>query len=82
MESHPIYMQPNLLVDYLKHQKNCYLFLDIDGTLSDFTLNPKDSIVPYSTLSILRELQKHGIVVAIVTGRSLVEARSLLAGYS
>lgn len=79
MESHPIYMQPNLLVDYLKHQKNCYLFLDIDGTLSDFTLNPKDSIVPYSTLSILRELQKHGIVVAIVTGRSLVEARSLLA---
>ena len=79
MEKHPIYMQPNLLADYLKHQKNCYLFLDIDGTLSDFTLNPKDSFVPYSTLSILGELQKHGIVVAIVTGRSLVEARKLLA---
>lgn len=79
MNAYPIYMHPNTLIDYLAHQKNCYLFLDIDGTLSDFTINPKDSIVPYSTLSILQELQNHGIVVAIVTGRSLTEARELLA---
>lgn len=79
MNTYPIYMKPNLLTDYLAYQKNCYLFLDIDGTLSDFTINPKDSFVPYSTLSILQELQNHGIVISIVTGRSLTEARELLA---
>ncbi|WP_201599135.1 trehalose-phosphatase [Psychrobacter vallis] len=79
MNTYPICMQPDLLIEYLAYQKNCYLFLDIDGTLSGFKINPKDSIVLYSTLSILQELQNHGIVIAIVTGCSLTEARELLS---
>lgn len=79
MCKHPIHIQPNLLIDLLDYQRNYYLFLDIDGTLSYFTINPKDSSIPYSTLSILQELQNEGINVVIVTGRSLDEAKKLLS---
>ncbi|WP_296244320.1 MULTISPECIES: trehalose-phosphatase [unclassified Psychrobacter] len=75
----PIYITPNHFVDYLSHQQRYCLFLDIDGTLADFTLNPKDSFIPPATLTLLRNIQNHGIKVVAVSGRSLTEAKQMLS---
>ena len=75
----PIYILPKNFADYLCPQQNYYLFLDIDGTLADFTLNPKDSVIPTSTLTLLQKIQSHGVKLAVVTGRSLAEARQMLS---
>lgn len=78
LDKSPKYLQPNHLADYLSTQQNYALFLDIDGTLADFTLNPKDSFIPESTLALLQEIQNHGVQIAIVTGRNLTEAKTML----
>ena len=75
----PIYISPKNFADYLSHQQGYCLFLDIDGTLADFTLNPKDSVIPTSTLTLLQKIQTHGVKIAAVTGRSLAEARLMLS---
>ena len=75
----PIYIPPKNFADYLSHQQGYCLFLDIDGTLADFTLNPKDSVIPTSTLTLLQKIQTHGVKIAAVTGRSLAEARQMLS---
>ena len=79
LDKSPKYLQPNHFADYLSPQQNYALFLDIDGTLADFTLNPKDSLIPVSTLALLQEIQNHGVQIAIVTGRSLAEAKAMLS---
>jgi trehalose 6-phosphate phosphatase len=78
----PIYIPPKKFADYLSHQQGYCLFLDIDGTLADFTLNPKDSVIPNSTIKILQKIQDHGVKIAAVTGRSLAEARQMLSPLS
>ncbi len=75
----PIYIPPKNFADYLSHQQGYCLFLDIDGTLADFTLNPRDSVIPTSTLTLLQKIQTHGVKIAAVTGRSLAEARQMLS---
>lgn len=75
----PIYLEAENFADYLSHQQEYCLFLDIDGTLADFTLNPKDSIVPNATLTLLQKIQNHGVKIVIVTGRSLTEAKQMLS---
>ena len=55
------------------------LFLDIDGTLAEFTLDPKDTVIPKTTLMLLQQIQACGVPIAVVTGRSLSEARQLLS---
>ncbi|MGR3898979.1 trehalose-phosphatase [Psychrobacter sp. 1176_08] len=79
LDMSPIYIQPNNFADYLSNQQSYYLFLDIDGTLADFTLDPKDSVIPSTTLTILQKIQGYGVKIAIVTGRSLAEARQMLS---
>ena len=79
LDTSSIYIQPNKFADYLSYQQSYCLFLDIDGTLADFALNPKDSVIPYTTLTLLKKIQNHGVKIAIVTGRSLVEARKMLS---
>lgn len=74
----PIYIPPKNFADYLSYQQEYCLFLDIDGTLADFTLNPKDSVIPTSTLTLLQKIQTHGVKIAAVTGRSLAEAKQML----
>ena len=74
----PTYIQPKDFADYLSHQQKYCLFLDIDGTLADFTLNPKESVIPNQTLTLLQDIQNYGVKVAVVTGRSLLEARQML----
>ncbi|WP_227500816.1 trehalose-phosphatase [Psychrobacter aquaticus] len=75
----PIYIQPNNFADYLSNQQEYCLFLDIDGTLANFTLNPKDSVIPSSTLVLLQKIQSHGVKIAAITGRSLIEAKQMLS---
>ncbi|HCN16899.1 MULTISPECIES: trehalose-phosphatase [Psychrobacter] len=77
--STPSYIPPNTFADYLSNQYRYCLFLDMDGTLADFTLNPKDSAIPNATLTLLQKIQNHGVNVAIVTGRSLDEAKKMLS---
>ena len=77
--SAPIYITPNHFADYLSHQQRYCLFLDIDGTLADFTLNPKDSFIPITTLTLLQKIQSHGVKIAAVSGRSLAEAKQMLS---
>ena len=79
VHSAPIYISPKQFADYLSPQQGYCLFLDIDGTLADFTLNPKDSFIPTTTLTLLEKIQSHGVKIAIVTGRSLAEARQMLS---
>lgn len=74
----PIYLQPSHLADYLSSQQEYCLFLDIDGTLADFTLNPKDSFIPQNTLTLLQQIQHYGGHIAVITGRSLAEAKQML----
>ena len=75
----PIYIPPKNFADYLSYQQEYCLFLDIDGTLADFTMNPKDSVIPDSTSILLQKIQSHGVKIAVVTGRSLAEARQMLS---
>ncbi len=77
-----IYIPPKSFADYLSHQQGYCLFLDIDGTLADFTLNPKDTVIPNSTIKILQKIQNYGVKIAVVTGRSLAEARQMLSPLS
>ena len=79
VHSAPIYISPKHFADYLSPQQGYCLFLDIDGTLADFTLNPKDSFIPTTTLTLLEKIQSHGVNIAIVTGRSLAEAKQMLS---
>ncbi len=73
------YIQPKNFADELSEQRDYCLFLDIDGTLAPFTMNPKDSVIPLTTLTLLQSIQNCGVDIAVVTGRSLVEARQMLA---
>lgn len=75
----PKYLSAKNLNEELSPQQSYCLFLDMDGTLAEFTLNPKDSVIPQSTLTLLASIQNQGINVAIVTGRSLSEAREMTA---
>ncbi|WP_367107483.1 trehalose-phosphatase [uncultured Psychrobacter sp.] len=87
-----LYIQPNRFIDYLSIQleapsqpfsiENYVLFVDIDGTLAPFTLNPKDSIIPPTTLALLQDLQDYGVKIAAITGRSLGEAKQMLSPLS
>jgi len=58
------------------YNKPC-LFLDIDGTLSDFQLDPTESYIPTKTLNILGKIISKQIPVVAVTGRDIDSARKL-----
>ena len=75
----PKYLSPKNIAEVLAPQQSYCLFLDMDGTLAEFTLNPKDSVIPKPTLTLLESIQNQGINIAIVTGRGLSEAREMIA---
>jgi trehalose 6-phosphate phosphatase len=55
------------------------LLLDVDGTLSPIAPRPADAVVPDETRRVLRELVSlPGVVVAIVTGRGVDDARRMV----
>ncbi len=53
------------------------LILDLDGTLAPLANHPRDAWVPGPVLESLRRLLEHGWRIAIVSGRSRVEASRL-----
>ena len=54
------------------------LFLDIDGTLAPITARPEMTRVPLDTRRTLRALQRSGVALAALSGRSLSQVRRLL----
>jgi trehalose 6-phosphate phosphatase len=51
---------------------------DVDGTLAPIVSDPEDAAVPPRTQATLRELARRYALVACVSGRRAVEARSLV----
>ncbi len=54
-------------------EKYC-LFLDIDGTISEFHPNPNLSFISTDTLEQLNNIQRQKIPIAVVTGRTIQDA--------
>jgi len=54
------------------------LFLDIDGTLSEFHPDPEQSFIPSSTLHVLEQIQER-VPLYLVTGRSIEQAQRLIS---
>lgn len=57
-------------------EKYC-LFLDIDGTISEFHSDPTLSFISTDTLEQLNNIQKHKIPIAAITGRTIQDAMRL-----
>ncbi|OTK23623.1 trehalose-phosphatase [Acinetobacter pittii] len=62
----------------LSLDKNYCLFLDIDGTLAPFQINPEHSFIPQTTLDVIKKITKLNIPVIAVTGRDVDTASKLL----
>ncbi|MDR2250463.1 trehalose-phosphatase [Acinetobacter sp.] len=69
---------PNDIINILPIDKNYCLFLDIDGTLSSFQINPEHSFIPKVTLEIIKEITQLNIPIIAVTGRDVDAACKLL----
>jgi trehalose-phosphatase len=54
------------------------LLCDIDGTLAPIVRDPEDAAVPEETRDVLRRLANRYALVACVTGRRALEARSMV----
>ncbi|OTU46608.1 trehalose-phosphatase [Acinetobacter pittii] len=54
------------------------MFLDIDGTLAPFQINPEHSFIPNTTLEIIKKITKLNIPVIAITGRDVDTASKLL----
>ncbi|MDE2319717.1 MAG: trehalose-phosphatase [Rhodospirillales bacterium] len=58
--------------------RDCALFLDIDGTLLDFSLSPDGVIVPSGLLALLQNLKIWlGGALALLSGRKLADIEAL-----
>ncbi|MDN5524146.1 trehalose-phosphatase [Acinetobacter sp.] len=68
-----------LITSYLNADKKICLFLDIDGTLSEFHPDPSRSFIPKTTLKTLQQINNFNVVVSFVTGRSVQIAERLIA---
>lgn len=66
----PFVLLNDLMGNIDKDKKYC-LFLDIDGTISEFNADPKLSFIPRKTLDIIHQLQQMEILVCAVTGREV-----------
>ena len=53
------------------------LFLDIDGTLSEFHDDPTQSFIPKNTLAIIQQIINSNVPVVAVTGRSIKVTKQL-----
>jgi len=72
------FVTPDDIIKTIPTEKKFCLFLDIDGTLASFQINPEQSFIPNSTLEIIKEITQLNIPVIAVTGRDIETARKLL----
>lgn len=68
-----------LISHHFSKEKQYCLFLDIDGTLSEFHIDPSQSFIPKSTLQTLQQLMDLNIPVIAITGRSVKVAAQLFS---
>ncbi|MDP9804897.1 trehalose-phosphatase [Acinetobacter calcoaceticus] len=78
-EENTYFVTSNDIINTLSLDKNYCLFLDIDGTLAPFQINPEQSFIPKTTLEIIKEIIELNIPVIAVTGRDIDTASKLLA---
>ena len=67
----------NLLAACDQKDAHFCLFLDIDGTLSEFQQDPADSFIPAQTLDSIEQIIQLNIPVIAVTGRHVQVAQTL-----
>lgn len=77
-EKSTYFVTPNHIINTLSLDKNYCLFLDIDGTLSPFQINPEHSFIPNTTLEVIKKIIELNIPVIAVTGRDINTAGKLL----
>ncbi|MEQ1065642.1 trehalose-phosphatase [Acinetobacter sp. XH1741] len=77
-EKNTYFVTPNDIIDLLPSNKNYCLFLDIDGTLAPFQINPEQSFIPETTLEIIKKIIELNIPVIAITGRDVKTASKLL----
>lgn len=65
------------LADIIQGVNDMVLFLDIDGTLSEFHPDPQQSVIIKDNLTVLVQLQ-HFMPIWLVTGRSIADAKRLI----
>lgn len=68
----------DLIKNFLYPAEKYCLFLDIDGTISEFHPDPTLSFISTNTLEQLNNIQKHKIPIAAITGRTIKDALRLL----
>lgn len=68
----------DLIAQHFQPEQAYALFLDIDGTISEFHVDPQQSYIPKHTLKVLENLQQHYPIIA-VTGRSVSDAYRLFS---
>jgi trehalose-phosphatase len=63
----------------LSNARECFLFLDYDGTLAPIVSNPEEAVPAPGIKDILVKLSgMDGIEIAVISGRSLADVRSRL----
>lgn len=67
------------LIQLIDHPPK-HLFLDIDGTISEFHPNPSQSFIPKNVLHILNELTRY-TRLTLVTGRSVAQTLGLISPF-
>lgn len=72
----PLLLSPSVLAEIVKGAYDVVLFLDIDGTLSEFHPDPKQSVITNDNLTVLAQLQQL-MPIWLVTGRSIMDAKRL-----
>ncbi|MFY5899474.1 trehalose-phosphatase [Acinetobacter pittii] len=77
-EKNTSFVTPDDITNNLSLDKNYCLFLDIDGTLAPFQINPEHSFIPNATLETIKKITKLNIPVIAVTGRDVDTASKLL----
>lgn len=75
-------ISPKALIQNIHHEKNDLthpnysLFLDIDGTLADFTSDPSQTTLNQRNFNIIQKLVNNSIIISIVTGRPIDQAKT------
>ena len=62
--------------DIFSQNKSMALFLDIDGTLAEFQIDPSSCFISKDILDLIQHIQQH-LTVAAVTGRDLSSAKNM-----
>ncbi|WP_413773034.1 trehalose-phosphatase [Acinetobacter sp. RF15A] len=74
------YMSPNTIINTCPseiYSQDLVLFLDIDGTISEFNPDPEKSIISSEIIDLLKQLQTY-LTLILVTGRSIIQAQNLI----